>query len=193
MASSKPSEYHKVPTQELEGMLRRPPRPEEKSAIAEELSRRYAERLLKQDPTLSGPDASATPPRSKWNTVPPKAQPGVPAASLRLQSPPTAPVSQPPDADERISAALAHLIGVVTSFVGPLVMVVVTKNGRTGFSRAAAVEALNFQLSLLIIAIVTLGIGSLLYLVAWIFCIMAAINAGNGRRYRYPLTMRIVH
>lgn len=117
-------------------------------------------------------------------------------AGLPLPGPPgdgpLAPRDSPPAADERTAAALAHLLGAVTSFVGPLIMVVAARNGRTGFSRAQAVEALNFQLSLLIITMVTLGIGSLFYLVAWIFSIVAAVNAGSGQPFRYPLTWRLV-
>jgi uncharacterized Tic20 family protein len=99
---------------------------------------------------------------------------------------------EPPEADERAAAALAHLLGAATSFVGPLIMVVATRNARTGFARGQAVEALNYQLSLLIITCVTLGIGALLYLVSWIFCIAAAVNTGTGRPFRYPFTIRLV-
>lgn len=98
-----------------------------------------------------------------------------------------------PEADERTAAVLAHLLGAATSFAGPLAMVLVTRDSRTGFSRAEAVEALNFQLSLLIIAFATLGIGFVLYTFSWIFCIIAAVNSGNGQPYRYPFTIRLIH
>lgn len=115
---------------------------------------------------------------------------GLPVPEAPEGNPPS--VDERPAADERTAAAFAHLLGGATSFVGPLIMVVAAKNGRTGFSRAQAVEALNFQLSLLMITIVTLGIGSLLYAVAWIFSIVAAVNAGSGLPFRYPFTWRLV-
>jgi uncharacterized Tic20 family protein len=43
-----------------------------------------------------------------------------------------------------------------------------------------------------LITVVTLGIGSLLYMAAWIFSIAAAVSAGGGRPFRYPLTLRLV-
>jgi uncharacterized Tic20 family protein len=94
---------------------------------------------------------------------------------------------------DRSAAVIAHLLGIVTSFVGPLVMVLVTRGDRTSFARSQAVEALNFQLSLLLMSIVTLGLGYVLWPVAWVFCIIAAVSAGNGRAYRYPLALRPVH
>jgi uncharacterized Tic20 family protein len=93
---------------------------------------------------------------------------------------------------DRSAAVIAHLLGIVTSFIGPLVMVLVTRGDRMSFAHSQAVEALNFQLSLLLITIVTLGLGDVLWPVAWVFCIVAAVNAGNGRAYRYPLAMRPV-
>lgn len=101
-------------------------------------------------------------------------------------------VPGPPGSDEKAAAVAAHLLGAVTSFVGPLIMVIAARNGRTGFSREQAVEALNFQLSLLLITLVTLGIGGVVYAFAWIFSIIAAVNAGGGQPFRYPLTWRLV-
>jgi Domain of unknown function (DUF4870) len=39
---------------------------------------------------------------------------------------------------------------------------------------------------------VTLGIGGVIYAFAWIFSIIAAVNAGSGQPFRYPLTWRLV-
>src|ERR1039457_2257736 len=99
----------------------------------------------------------------------------------------------PAGADERSEAPLAPLVGAAPSFDGPLAMVLVTRDSRTGFSRAEAVEALNFQLSLLIISCATLGIGFVLYLFSWVFCIVAAVTSGGGQPYRYPFTIRLIH
>jgi uncharacterized protein len=101
-------------------------------------------------------------------------------------------VQVPPPSDERGIAVSAHLLGMVTSVIGPAIMLAVARNSRTGFSREQALEALNFQLSLLLITIVTLGLGGILYSVAWIISIVAAISAGSGQPFRYPITWRIV-
>lgn len=123
-------------------------------------------------------------------------------SGLPIPVQPPGPVARPPspgplmpgqpDSDEKAVAVAAHLLGAVTSFVGPLIMVIAARNGRTGFSREQAVEALNFQLSLLLITLVTLGIGGVVYAFAWIFSIIAAVNAGGGQPFRYPLTWRLV-
>ena len=67
--------------------------------------------------------------------------------------------------------------------------------------RANAVESLNFNLSWLLYAIVSVilifvGIGILLLLalgIAYVILIViASIRANNGELYRYPLTIRLV-
>jgi uncharacterized protein len=121
--------------------------------------------------------------------LPVPVQPHGPVAGLPRPGPP---MPAPPDSDEIAVAVAAHLLGAVTSFVGPLILVIAAGNGRTGFSRDQAVEALNFQLSLLLITLVTLGIGGVVYAFAWIFSIIAAVNAGGGQPFRYPLTWRLV-
>jgi uncharacterized Tic20 family protein len=119
----------------------------------------------------------------------------VPRPARAVPSAPSAAAPVPavvPPPEERTAAVAAHLLGAVTSFVGPLIMVVAARNSPTGFAREQAIEALNFQLSLLLITLVTLGIGGVVYAVAWIFSIVAAVSAGSGQRYRYPLTWRLV-
>lgn len=74
------------------------------------------------------------------------------------------------------------------------------------FVRDHAKEAFNFNLSMFcywvigwILAVVTLGIGlivlvplGLLLAVVWVVCsIKAAMNANDGRPYRYPFTFRV--
>ena len=76
-----------------------------------------------------------------------------------------------------------------------------TKGNESAFVRRQAVESLNFQLSMLIYAIVSaililVLIGFLLMLVVavmWlVFTIIGSIKASNGEDYRYPLTIRMV-
>ncbi|MBL0887889.1 DUF4870 domain-containing protein [Myceligenerans indicum] len=111
-----------------------------------------------------------------------------------------APVPLRPD-EERTWAVLAHIGGIVLSFVAPLVIWLVFKD-RSRFVDAEAKEALNFQLTLVIAGIaisiitaVTFGFGVILYLAfiaAVVFMIMAAVEASKGRPYRYPVNIRMI-
>ena len=97
------------------------------------------------------------------------------------------------------------LIGI-PSFIGPLVVWLVKRNGSC-FVGAQAKAALNFNLSILIYAVIgsivlgllgvlTLGLGFLLLPLAWIVggvawivaTIVAAVQASQGHGYRYPAT-----
>jgi len=109
-------------------------------------------------------------------------------------------------ATERNWAVAAHLSGFVGAFValaflGPLV-VLLAEGRRSAYVRAHAVEALNFNLSVLlwlllsgVLVLVLIGIPMLvgvgiLYLVS---SILGAMAASRGDAYRYPLTVRFVH
>jgi uncharacterized Tic20 family protein len=96
-----------------------------------------------------------------------------------------------PTAEQRLLAALAHVLGIVTLFVGPLVMMC-TRAKRTPYVRQHIAAALNFQLTLLLVTIVTLGIGSIAYAVAWAVAGVAALLALAGSSFRYPFTLRLV-
>ena len=130
--------------------------------------------------------------------------------------PPETPGSGIP-ADQRQWAMFAHLSallgGLLTSaaggwgcFIGPLVIWLVKKDTMP-FVADQGREALNFNitvgiicLALLILSIVTLGIGLLIAVPAWIIIgiawlvltIIAAIKANEGVAYRYPLTLRLI-
>ncbi|RJK97237.1 DUF4870 domain-containing protein [Vallicoccus soli] len=113
--------------------------------------------------------------------------------------------------DERTWGAVAHLSGVLAAwlalgFLGPLVVLAV-QGGRSPFVRRHATEALNFQLTLLlltvvasVLAIVTLGVGLLVVLpigvvvlvYALVATVRATVRASSGRDYRYGLSWRIV-
>jgi len=103
-----------------------------------------------------------------------------------------------------LSALLALFVGF--PFIGPLVVYLAKKDDP--FVRAHACEALNFNLSVMLYGAVLL-VGGLLLLavvvgilvwllfiplgIAWIVCVVvAAVKAGQGRPYRYPLTIRFV-
>ncbi len=113
--------------------------------------------------------------------------------------------------DTRTWALVAHLSALLSlfigfPFVGPLVVYLVKKDD--AFVRRHAAEALNFNISVMLYAIV-LGIATVIGLIfivgllllplflvlaiVWIvFLCLAAAKAGQGEEYRYPLTIRFV-
>lgn len=106
-----------------------------------------------------------------------------------------------PGTDDTTMAMLAHLLGLLTSFIGPLVLYLAKKD-ESPYVRAQAAEALNFQLTLMIAYVVSwvlafVLIGILLVLVIWIgstiLMIIAAVAANRGEAYRYPMNIRFVN
>jgi uncharacterized protein len=108
-------------------------------------------------------------------------------------------------------AMAAHLSAFLGSFValavlGPLVVWLIRREV-DGFSEKHAREALNFNLTLLllivagvVVSLLTFGLALLVLApvglvvgIAWIvLTILAAVRASEGREYRYPLTIRFV-
>ena len=101
-------------------------------------------------------------------------------------------------------AHLSALIGLIitVSFVGPLIVMLV-QGPKSRFVRDQAVEALNFNITVLIavvisvvLGIVTLGLLLILLpiiLIVWlVFTIIGAVTANDGRPYRYPINIRMV-
>jgi len=104
--------------------------------------------------------------------------------------------------DEKLWATLIHIGGILFGFIPAVIGYIVLKD-RGPFIRAHTQTALNFQLSLLIysvavmiIGVVTLGVGFLLFIplgiVALVFMIMAAIKANEGQYYSYPLAIKFI-
>jgi uncharacterized Tic20 family protein len=123
-----------------------------------------------------------------------------------------------PSAEERQWALFAHLSillgGLLTtgwafstgSFIGPLVIWLVKKDTMS-FVADQAKEALNFAITLsivcfalLMLTILSLGIGALITIPALMFIgvaalvlvILAAVKANEGVAYRYPFAIRLV-
>lgn len=103
--------------------------------------------------------------------------------------------------DSKTWAIIAHVLPLLGfALIGPLVVYLIKKDDDP-FVRHHAAEALNFQISLTIYAIISgilvllfIGIIMLLALAvfALVFTIIAAIRASNGELYSYPMTIRLV-
>lgn len=100
-------------------------------------------------------------------------------------------------------AHLSALVGFVIPFgslVGPLI-IWLTKGKESAYVGEQAKEALNFQVTMLIVFLVCfvlsfIVIGLLLMGIAAIadlvFVILATLTASKGQMYRYPYTLRLV-
>jgi uncharacterized Tic20 family protein len=166
-------------------------------------------------------DPYGPPPSDRPEDQPPGQQP--PSQPAYGQQPPAQPAygqqppAQPPygntpqpgpgglTPDERTWGGAAHwgaLVSAVVAlaFLGPL-LVLLVKGNESPWIRKQAVESLNFQISILIYAIISgilllvlvgfvlLPIVGLMWL---IFTIVASIKVSSGEDYRYPLTIRMV-
>lgn len=110
------------------------------------------------------------------------------------------------DPRDRSLATILHLSSLsgyiipLGNFLVPLVIWLIKKDESRDIN-AIGREVLNFNLSMLIWAVVSLVlclllIGFVLLMGLWLFgivvTIIAAVRASEGRRYRYPLTMRFL-
>ncbi|NTV96106.1 MAG: DUF4870 domain-containing protein [Thiobacillus sp.] len=110
------------------------------------------------------------------------------------------------NADESNWGMFAHLsalVGFVIPFgnvVGPL-LIWLTKGKESDYVGEQAREALNFQITMLIVAAVCFALSLILIglLFLWlaalfdlVFVILAAVTASKGQMYRYPYTLRLV-
>lgn len=119
----------------------------------------------------------------------------------------TSPTAEPLDSRERNWAMVAHLSGFAFytgipfgNVLGPL-FVWLLKKDELPFVDDQAKEALNFQLSLtvytltafvLMFFLIGLFVFPILLVIHIVFSIIAAVQASEGKVYRYPLTIRFV-
>ncbi|WMJ70014.1 DUF4870 domain-containing protein [Stenotrophomonas sp. 24(2023)] len=116
--------------------------------------------------------------------------------------PPPPSTTEPAPSDQRTMALAAHLLGIFTWFIGPLIIWLVNKDDASkGFVNDQAKEALNFQITITIAFFICflltfVLIGALLMplvgIVNLVFCIIAAVKSNNGEAYRYPFALRLV-
>lgn len=145
--------------------------------------------LSKGDPS-AGPSTPPGPPPSAY----PPAQGYPPPAGY------PAPTQELSPADQRMWAMLAHLGGILFGFLAPLVVYLVQKD-RGLYVREQSLEALNFQLTLLIgyvisgvLTFVVIGAFTwiLVAIAGLVLAIMAGVAANKGENYRYPVSVRMI-
>lgn len=105
-----------------------------------------------------------------------------------------------PTKDDRNLAMLAHLLGIFTGFIGPLIVWLVKKD-EPGFVAEQAREALNFQITIaialfasFILKVILIGflLVPIVFIINFILSIVAAVSASKGKPYHYPFTLRLV-
>jgi len=131
-------------------------------------------------------------------------RPGIPSAENQSEAPGQgSPISK----DARQWAMICHLLALsgllangIGFVLGPLVVWLV-KRVDDPFIEEQGKEAVNFQLTMFLVAFlcipfvfVLIGIPMLLlvFLLMIVFPVIAAIQAGEGTHYRYPLSIRFI-
>ena len=109
-------------------------------------------------------------------------------------APPAGKDASMPTSDDRLWATLAHLSILVLSIIGPLIIWLIKKE-ESRFIDDQAKEALNFQISVLIVSLISTVtcVGPFVVLVGGIvFGVLAAMECNKGVYYRYPYTFRLI-
>lgn len=110
------------------------------------------------------------------------------------------PVTQGTSNDDRNLAMLAHLLGIVSGFVGALIIWLIKKD-QSAFIDEQGKEALNFQITVMIafvgswiLMFVLIGmlLMPLILIGNLVFCILAAVAVSKGEHYKYPLAIRLL-
>ncbi len=110
------------------------------------------------------------------------------------------PVVQAPSNDDRNLAMLAHLLGIVSGFIGALIIWLIKKD-QSAYIDEQGKEALNFQITMVIayvaswiLMFVLIGmlLIPLLMIVNLVFCILAAVAVSKGESYKYPVALRLL-
>ncbi len=118
------------------------------------------------------------------------------------------PGSKEIDKDARMWAMISHLaalaglpVPVIGNIVAPLIIWQIKKE-EFPFVDEQGKEAVNFQISMTIYGLVSVVLIPLfcigffllaaVYIVDFIFLLIAAVKANDGEHYRYPLTIRFI-
>ena len=110
------------------------------------------------------------------------------------------PKPQPGSKESKMWAMLCHLLGLFTSFIGPLIIWLIKKD-EDAFVNDQGKEALNFQITVLLASIVSallaalcigLILGAAVGVADLVFCIVASVKSNSGEAYRYPVCLRLI-
>ena len=154
---------------------------------------------IPQDPSAQGDQPPPQPYTPPPPPPPPMSEPGpaygaqTPAYGAQAQ----APVSP---SDARMWSLFAHIGGLLTTFIAPLVIFLIYRD-RDPFIRRHALQALNFQIiiaigyflsSLLMVVVIGFLTYPLFFILSVVFSIIAAMAANKGEEYTYPMVPQMV-
>jgi len=118
-----------------------------------------------------------------------------------MNEPMNEPLVQTPSKDDQNLAMLSHLLGIVSGFLGALIIWLIKKDQST-FIGEQAREALNFQITIMIgyviayiLTFILIGVLLIpvLVVVNLVFCILAAVAVSRGEHYKYPFALRLLN
>jgi uncharacterized Tic20 family protein len=145
-----------------------------------------------------------TPGPGPVNPTPPPTSPA--PVNYGTTPPSGAPFEPAPHQDSKTMGMLAHLLGIFTGWVGPLIIWLI-KREQSPFVNDQGKEALNWQLTIFIPYFVLIvarcflpfGFGCVasilvfaIFIVNLIFSILGAVAASKGLAYRYPFTLGLI-
>ncbi|MGM9922934.1 MAG: DUF4870 domain-containing protein [Bacillus sp. (in: firmicutes)] len=102
--------------------------------------------------------------------------------------------------DDRLLAALIYIISFFTAFIGPLIIWLLQKD-KSSFIDYHGREYFNFLISysvyglisfLLTFVLIGFIIGPIVAVAAFVFTIVGAVKAYEGKEYRIPFIFRIL-
>ena len=105
-----------------------------------------------------------------------------------------------PSSDEKTMAILSHILALISSFIGPLIIYLIKKD-ESAYVAEHAKESLNFQITMFILYIISCILMIILigFLLIWllgianlVLIIIATIKASENKMYRYPVNFRII-
>jgi uncharacterized Tic20 family protein len=102
-----------------------------------------------------------------------------------------------PTSDEKTLAILSHVLTIIAPVLAPLIIYLIKKD-ESKYISSHAKESLNFQITmmiialLLIISIIGLFIVWIVGIVALVFVVIASIKASEGKLYKYPFAIRLI-
>ena len=98
-------------------------------------------------------------------------------------------------------AGLAGFTGIpFANIIAPFIVWIMKRNAHPFIDRQGR-EALNFQISITLYLIISIFLGVIFVglvfiiiipVIAFVFTIIAAIKAKDGKNYRYPFTIRLI-
>ncbi len=145
------------------------------------------------------PQDPQTPPEQ--TSPPPSSEPAEEAktATEEVLTPPPPPAGEPSQEDKNMGL-LCHLLGLFTSFLGPLIIWLIKKD-QSAYVNDQGKEALNFQITVIIawfiayalmLVVVGIFLMPVILILNLVFCIMGCVAAAKGRPYRYPVSIRLI-